>query len=298
MCFINITGETMYVSDNISNSTNFKSWNVINPISIYSNKYLKKTALTSKKKFKPITEALAGKINQVKLGKISAWDINPENSKEYVLFLHGLGQNVNDYQPLYETILKNKKGVFAVEYRSYGQNEKSKISEDKLKKDAQKAYEYLNEQKSIEPENTIVMGHSMGTALAADLASKHKDIKALVLIAPIKDLANITQKYMENKNVGLGVPHKLCKLKESFNFIKYLFSRCFNLYKTLPKLKMPLFLIQSRDDMVTPLGGARRIAKKARRVGILRDFIVFSSGGHKVDSKKINAVSDILEKEI
>ena len=275
-----------------------KSWNAVNPISIYSNQYLKKTAQTSKRRFKPITEALEGKINEVKLGKISAWDINPEHSKEYVLFLHGLGQNVNDYQPLYETILKNKRGVLAVEYRSYGQNEKARISEDKLKKDAQKAYEYLSEQKNIKPENTIIMGHSIGTALAADLASKHKGLKALVLIAPIKDLANVTQKFMENKTVGLGVSPKLCELKEGVDFIKYLFSRCFNLYKTLPKLKLPLFLIQSKDDTVTPLGGARRVAKKARRVGILKDFIVLPLGGHKVDSRKVGVVSKLLEQEI
>lgn len=288
----------MYVSDNIANSTNFKSWNAFNPISIYSNKYLKKTALASKKRFKPVTEALEGKINQVKIGKISAWDINPEKNKEYVLFLHGLGQNVNDYQSLYETILKNKKGVFAVEYRGYGQNEKVKISESKLKKDAQIAYEYLKEQKNIEPKNTIVMGHSMGTALAADLASKNQDLKALILIAPIKDLANVTKKFIENKVVGLGVPEILSKLKDSIKLVKYLFTKCFNLYKTLPKLKMPLFIIQSQDDMVTPVDGARRIAKKARNVGILKSFIELPVGGHKVDSRKIDVVSKFLEREV
>lgn len=288
----------MYISDNKTNATNFKSWNAINPISIYSNKYLNKSALASKKKFKPITKSLEGKINQIKLGKIFAWDINPENRKEYVLFLHGLGQNINDYQPLYETILKNKKGVFAIEYRSYGQNKKTKITEDKLKEDVKNAYEYLREQKNIDPKDTIVMGHSVGTALATDLASKQKDLKALILIAPIKDLAGVTRKFVESKSLGFGVPSRLCKLRESFNFIKYLFSRFFSSYKKLSDLKMPLFLVQSRDDAVTPLGSTRLIAKKAQRVGILKDFVILPSGGHNVDSRKINVVSKFLEQEI
>ena len=120
-----ITTQNQY---NTSYKGGLKSLNALNPISYYANSYFKHSANMSNKNFMPISDSLIGKIKKIKLGKISAWDINPEKSENYVLFLHGMSQNVSNYQKMYEELLLKKQGVFAVEYRGYGTNKKNKVS--------------------------------------------------------------------------------------------------------------------------------------------------------------------------
>lgn len=271
-----------------------KSLNALNPVSYYANRYFKRSAKLSNKNFSPIEKELAGKIKKINLGKISAWDINPENSKDYVFFLHGMSQNVSNYQPLYETALKNKKAVFAIEYRSYGENKPAGLSEDKLRMDVEKAYKFLTEEKNIKPENITVVGHSMGGALAANFASKHKDIKALILLSPIRNMASIGKKFFLNKNLGIGVPPKIDELTNTIKPLKWLLSLRFNSQKKIKQINTPTYILQSKNDSVTLLSGARKLVKAARKKGILKDFILFQLGGHKVDSKKVEALNKIL----
>lgn len=286
-----ITTQNQY---NTSYKGGLKSLNALNPVSYYANRYFKRSAQISNKNFTPISDSLADKIKQIKQDRILAWDINPENSKDYVFFLHGMSQNVSNYQPLYETALKNKKAVFAVEYRSYGENKPAILSEDRLRNDVEKAYKILTEEKNIRPENIIVVGHSMGGALAANFASKHEDIKALILLSPIRNMASIGKKFFLNKNIGVGVPQKVNKLTNTIKPLKWLLSLRFNSQKKMKQINAPTYILQSRNDSVTPLSGARKLVKAAREKGILKDFIIFPLGGHKVDSKKVDALNKIL----
>ena len=286
-----ITTQNQY---NTSYKGGLKSLNALNPVSYYANRYFKRSAQISNKNFTPISDSLADKIKQIKQDRILAWDINPENSKDYVFFLHGMSQNVSNYQPLYETALKNKKAVFAVEYRSYGENKPAVLSEDRLRNDVEKAYNFLTEEKNIKPENITVVGHSMGGALAANFASKHKDIKALILLSPIRNMASIGMKFFLNKNIGVGVPQKVNKLTNTIKPLKWLLSLRFNSQKKMKQINAPTYILQSRNDSVTPLSGARKLVKAAREKGILKDFIIFPLGGHKVDRKKVEALNKIL----
>lgn len=285
---------------NITFQGGFKSVNVLNPISRYSIRYFNKSARYSGLRISEFNNDIEPFVNTIwmkskKNTLISALDINPLNSKTYVMFLHGMAQNVNDYQPLYETILSKRYGVFALEYRSYGINPKAKISEDKLKADVNTAYKYLTVEKGLKPENIVLIGHSMGGALAADLASKHKNLKSLILICPITNLANIGERFATHKQIGEGIPKPLYKVTERVKPLRWLYSLCFNSINKINKTKVPTYIIQSKNDSVTPITHARKLVKTARERGICKNFICLPTGGHKVDSKKIEAIANILE---
>ena len=286
-----ITTQNQY---NTSYKGGLKSLNALNPISYYTNSYFKHSAKMSNKNFMPISDSLIGKIKKIKLGRISAWDINPKNSKDYLFCLHGMSQNVSNYQAVYETALKNKKAVFAVEYRSYGENKPAILSEDRLRNDVEKAYKFLTEEKNIRSENIIVVGHSMGGALATNFASKHKDIKALILLSPIRNMTSIGKKFLLNKTLGIGVPPKINKLPDKIKPLKWLFSLRFNSQKKIKKVNTPTYILQSENDSVTLLNGAKKLVKTAQEKEILKDFTIFPTGGHKVDSKKVEALNKIL----
>ncbi len=289
-----------YQQNKTSFQSRIKSLNVINPISHYTDIYFRKVAKQSRTIIDPTLPSLEGKINVLKLNKgksseISAWDINPENSQRYVMFLHGMSQNVSNYQHLYDEILQKKVGVFAVEYRGYGANNSVQISEDKLRKDVERAYRFLTKNKDIKPENVTVIGHSMGGALATHFATKHKDIKSLVLISPLTNMSNIGKKFATNKNIGMGIPQKVREFTEKINPLMWLFNLRFNSLNKINKVETPTYIIQSQNDTVSLTGGARRLFKKAKRKGILQNFYLLPSGGHKVDNRKVNKVAEIIE---
>ncbi len=289
------------VKNNIAFQSRLKSLNVVNPISHYMDTYFNKVAKNSQKAVDGISSALEGKVNILRLNKgkaseISVWDMNLENFENYVLFLHGMSQNVSNYQRLYSQILDQKTGVFAVEYRGYGANKPSYISEDRLRNDVELAYKYLTETKGIQPENITVIGHSMGGALATNFASRHKDLKSLILICPISNMADVGKKFLTNNTVGMGIPENVKKITDKINPLKWLYNLRFNSLNKISKVETPTYIIQSQNDTVTLLGGARKLAKKAKRKGILKDFCLLPAGGHKVDARKVSKVSELLSK--
>ena len=105
---------------NITYKGGLKSINAVNPISLYTNRYFNRSAKLSGQKFDKIAPQLADKIKSIKLENISAWDVSQGNPKDYIFFLHGMSQNVSNYQHLYETALKHGKGVFVAD-RHHGQ---------------------------------------------------------------------------------------------------------------------------------------------------------------------------------
>lgn len=284
---------------NVTFNAGYPILNKLNPISYYGDRYLAKSAKMSQSMVDDFTPELNSMLQVVplKIGKnlnISAIDINPNKSQNYVFFLHGMAQNVKSYRALYEEILGHNVGVFAVEYRGYGINKSAIISEDKLLKDVEVAYDYLTTKKGIKPENVVVIGHSMGGALATRFSAKHKDVKSLVLVSPVVNYYDLGPKFMASELLGQGIPERISKLTKRVPVLSWLYRQRFNTMKHIEKVKTPIYYLQSANDSVTPLKEASDLAKKVGRQGNLKEFITFPSGGHKVNSDKVSVISNIL----
>ena len=126
---------------------------------------------------------LAPLIRDVKIAvspkeKINAWDINPKNSKDYVLFLHGFSQNITNNQPLYKELAKTKFGVLAIDYRGYGKNPPSaNIQEEDIARDVAASIKYL---KDSGAKNIGLIGHSFGAYIGAKVSDKIGVVKNLM----------------------------------------------------------------------------------------------------------------------
>ena len=245
-----------------------KSLNELNPISRYSDRYFRRVAQESRKFIQQIIPELKNNLDVIPIRStkkitISAWDIKPNNSDNYVLFMHGMSQNVSNYQSLYKQINQQNIGILAVEYRGYGSNHPANFSEDKLRHDVEVAYKYLTEKKGIKPENITVIGHSMGGALATNFASNHPNIKSLILICPIVNAAKIGEKFALNKTLGEGIPPRVKDFTNKIKPLNWLYSLRLSSLLKMKSNKVPTYIIQSKNDVVTPLGSARTLAKVA-----------------------------------
>ncbi|MCM1265014.1 MAG: alpha/beta fold hydrolase [Candidatus Gastranaerophilales bacterium] len=296
------TGNTSsYQYNNQSFTARPKPYNAINPVAKYLRNYMNNSAKASRNNLEPVIPELVGKIKTVTMkssgGKtISAWDINPEKSENYVLFLHGMAQNVTNYQPLYKKLLAKNTGILALEYRGYGANSSAVCSEYKLSKDVERAYKFLTKERGVKPQNITVIGHSMGGALAVDFAQKHKDLKSLILVAPITHTDSLNPKFWQHKKLGMGISEKLYSFGQKFTPLRWLTARNYNSLENIKNVETPVHIIHSNNDSVTSTKGARRFAAQARKQGILKDITILKSGGHKVDSAKVDLISEIIER--
>ncbi|MCM8771092.1 MAG: lysophospholipase, partial [Candidatus Omnitrophica bacterium] len=129
--------------------------------------------------------------------KINGWFIPAQDAKYTFLFFHG---NAGNLQDRIEKIIIFKElgvNVFIIDYRGYGRSE-GRPSEHGLYLDAQAAYDYLVNQRNFSPNQIILFGESLGTAVAIDLASKIKS-RGVILEGAFsrgKDMAKAIYPYL------------------------------------------------------------------------------------------------------
>ena len=97
----------------------------------------------------------------------------PPFSPYWLLICHGNAGNLSQFdRPVhYAGLLRLRLNLLAFDYRGYGES-KGSPSEAGLYRDADAAYRYLREELEIPSDRIILFGHSLGSAVAIDLASR------------------------------------------------------------------------------------------------------------------------------
>jgi alpha-beta hydrolase superfamily lysophospholipase len=104
----------------------------------------------------------------------------PNNKARYtILYSHGNAEDIGDSRPVFEELRDLGFNVFAYDYQGYGTSQ-GVCSESNAYDDVETAYNYLTENLSIQSENIIAYGHSLGGAMAIDIASK-KPVAGLIV---------------------------------------------------------------------------------------------------------------------
>jgi uncharacterized protein len=113
--------------------------------------------------------------------KLHAWWIAAPESKLATLHLHGNGGNITHRGLSARSIVGAGSSVLLLDYRGYGKSEGSP-SEKGLYRDAEAAYDWIAAQ-GYAPEQIVIHGESLGSAVAVDLATKRKS-RGRILEAP------------------------------------------------------------------------------------------------------------------
>src|SRR5829696_2442138 len=91
----------------------------------------------------------------------------------WLLICHGNAGNLSQFdRPVhYARLRRLGLNLLAFDYRGYGESAGS-ASESGLYQDADAAYRYLREELKVPADRIIIFGHSLGSAVAVDLASR------------------------------------------------------------------------------------------------------------------------------
>jgi fermentation-respiration switch protein FrsA (DUF1100 family) len=104
--------------------------------------------------------------------KLHGWYVNCAQPKGHALLLHGNAGNVTLLAETLRTLnRRHNLSVLALDYRGFGKSE-GKPSEEGLYQDARAARRWLAEKEGIAETDVILMGVSLGGAVAVDLAAR------------------------------------------------------------------------------------------------------------------------------
>ena len=193
---------------------------------------------------------------------VHAWWMPARRSDgRLILYFHGNEGNVST--SIGETALLRSLGypVLVVDYRGYGESDGAFPSEASVYEDAEAALEALVHEWRIKPHDIYVYGHSLGAAVAIDLASRHPELGGLVVesaFTSIYDMAKLDSKY--------GIFPVGLLLNQRFESIK-----------KVSRLNMPVLYIHGTADRVIPY---RMGVALYERSGGEKRFVAVAGGGH------------------
>lgn len=269
----------------------------INPVYPLLMKLFNRSIIASRRRFVSIVDSLQGKVNEVTIftkdkKRLMAWDIRTGDSDKYVLYFHGASQNVSNNQTIYETFLKKGYNVLAGEYRGFGKNKPSKADENTIYKDVTAMQEYLIKQ-GVRPENIGIAGHSLGGFAATIAAEQNPKAPFLILLSPVNSLNYELDNFL--KRPRIKIPKLVEKCIKIFPQIIKPLNKIFRTEERLSKISIPTFIIHASNDKIIPFQSSKSLSKKCKN---LKDFVELKTGGHGLESSKIEAINKILNSNI
>ena len=160
------------------------------------------------------------------------------------LCFHGNASNVAERAEFYAFLRRLPANVLAVEYRGYGKSEGSP-SEDGIYRDAEASYNWLTRERRIPARQIIALGQSLGTAVAAQLAS-HEELGGVVLEAPFPSARAVARRvYWFIPGIGW--------------LIRSRFQTTDNLRQAHNRFGTPLLVIHCTADPVIPFEFGKQV---------------------------------------
>ncbi len=105
--------------------------------------------------------------------RLNGWFIPAANEQAILLFCHGSGGNISHRMESFQLFNRLGLSVFIFDYRGYGKSE-GRPSETGTYMDARAAWDYLVSEKGIAEKKIVILGRSLGSAVAAHLALEVK----------------------------------------------------------------------------------------------------------------------------
>lgn len=170
-----------------------------------------------------------------------------------ILYCHGNGEDLGYNYPILNYLHKSGFSVLGFDYEGYGLSY-GKPTEKGCYRSINAAYSFLREKQNIPARNIIVLGFSVGSGSATDLATR-EPIGALILQSP----------FLSAYRVVTG--------------IKILPFDAFDNLAKIKKVNVPLLVIHGTHDNVIPFSHGKTLFEKAN-VFPQNKFISVDGAGH------------------
>jgi len=198
-----------------------------------------------------------------------------------ILYLHGaalnIGANCDHARRLHDLGFN----VLLISYRGFGRSEGQFPSEQSVYQDAAAAWDYLTRERGIDPRAVIIYGHSLGGAVAIDLAVRHPDAAGLIVEASFTSMRALADTRPRYRIFPIDLI-----LHQDFDSIS-----------KVGRLQVPVLYLHGTADGVVPPRMSRELSERTASV---RTLVFVDGGGHNNSARiggkiYLDAVRDFIE---
>lgn len=191
--------------------------------------------------------------------KLHGWFVERPEAKRAILYCHGNGENVGmNADVVAELSEQLDASVFIFDYRGYGHSE-GKPNEAGCVDDALAAQRWLAERVGKSPADIVVMGRSIGGAIATAVASR-QGAQALVLVNAFSRLTDVASHHYRWLPVRLLMRNR------------------FDAVDQIRAYAGPVFQSHGKADWIVPIGLGRQLFAAAPTTQ--KRFVEFPDLGH------------------
>jgi pimeloyl-ACP methyl ester carboxylesterase len=182
-----------------------------------------------------------------------------------LLYLHGSDQNIGANVERVARLRQMGFSVLVVDYRGYGKSGGAFPSEATVYEDAETMWRCLIHERRVDPGHAFIYGHSLGGAIAIELALHHPEAAGLIVestFTSIRDLA-------ANRYWMFPV-----------DWIDRLLNQRFDALAEIPRVRVPVLFIHGTADTEVPFTMSERLFTAARG---FKWLTLIPGGGHEDD---------------
>ena len=194
--------------------------------------------------------------------RIHAWWLPAECADApAILFLHGACWNLSWHAERISKWRAMGFSVLAIDYRGFGQSPGDLPTEAGVYEDAQRGWEHLR-QLAPYASQRMIYGHSLGGAIAIELASRYRDMDGIIVessFTSIRAMATVQTKAARWLPVGAILNHRFDSLAK------------------VGKLDSPILFLHGTADEIVPYQMSETLYAAARAP---KELVLFAQLGH------------------
>jgi len=179
-----------------------------------------------------------------------------------IIFFHGNGGDISNVGWLAQRFADHGFNVLIFDYRGYGASDGVAAKESELYADGDAAVDFVIKQKGIRPEQIVLYGHSLGTAIVADVASRRTE-GAVVLESGFSSASSVASTALP------WLP----------TFLHLLGKNRFESARKLKTVKAPILIAHGDPDLTIPTAEAQLLYAAANEP---KKLLIVPGAGHVV----------------
>jgi pimeloyl-ACP methyl ester carboxylesterase len=160
-----------------------------------------------------------------------------------LLYLHGRGFNIGANINQSYRFQQLGFSVLLIDYRGYGRSQDSFPQESQIYEDAETAYNYLVKQRQLSPSQILLYGHSLGGAVAIELAIKHPEAGGLIVQSSFTSMADMVKNYAFMRIFP----------------VRLLLTQKFDSIAKVESLRMPVLFVHGTADPLIPATMSKKL---------------------------------------
>jgi uncharacterized protein len=189
------------------------------------------------------------------------WLPSPSPTTGVLLYLHGNGENIGANVAYAQKFHQLGFDVLLIDYRGYGRSKGKFPTETQVYKDAQTAWDYLIKQRGIKPKDIFIYGHSLGGAIAFDLAVVNPEAAGLIVEGTFTSMSD------------MAVYQGIYKIFPA----NLLVHQRFDSLSKIESLRIPILLIHGSTDRVVPASMSQVLYDAAT---VPKKLLIIPDAGH------------------